>query len=230
MYEAGAGFSAVGRDALIAAGTMGLGNAAAATKAGAVVFRALQGSRVAGAAGTGLRFAGSAGGGFQTGTGISQVFHGDYRYGVHNFGSGAILAGISIGPRKAPVSSGQLGGVSAELKPYGGPGGGHHVPAKSAFRGAAGYNPNAALAVPNTEMARLSVDHGLVTAGQMRGYKDFAQTGATLTWESVEVIEIQALVRGGMQGSMAQPTVRQAIQALKDCGVRGPTRIPWGGQ
>jgi len=63
----------------------------------------------------------------------------------------------------------------------------------------------------------------------MIGYKAFAQTGATLTWQAVEGIETQALVRGGMQPGIARATVLKAIQALKDAGVSAPTRIPWGG-
>ncbi len=119
---------------------------------------------------------------------------------------------------------------AAELRPYGGPGGGHHVPAKSAFSGAPGYDMNQALAIPNAELATLGVNHRLVSGAQMTGYKAFAQTGATLTWEAAEQIETQALIRGGMQPGTAQATVQQAIQALKDSGVSGPTRIPWGGQ
>lgn len=119
---------------------------------------------------------------------------------------------------------------AAELRPYGGPGGGHHLPAKSAFSGAAGYDINQALAIPNEELARLGVRHGLVTGAQMTGYKAFAETGATLTWEAAAQIETQALVRGGMQPTMAQATVQQAIQALKNAGVSAPTRIPWKGQ
>ena len=118
---------------------------------------------------------------------------------------------------------------AAELKPYGGPGGGHHVPAKKAFEGAPGYDLNKALAVPNAELARLGVDHGLVTGGQSMGYRAFAQTGKTLTWEAVAEIETQALIRGGMDAGMARATVQKGIQALKDAGVSGPTRIPWGG-
>jgi hypothetical protein len=120
-------------------------------------------------------------------------------------------------------------GAAAQLRPYGGPGGGHHVPAQSAFRGAAGYDPNAALAIPNAELARLGVRHELVTGAQMTGYRALAQSGGTLTWEAVAQIETQALIRGGMQPATAQATVQQAIQALKNAGVSGPTRIPWGG-
>jgi RHS repeat-associated protein len=117
---------------------------------------------------------------------------------------------------------------AAELKPYGGSGGGHHPVAKSAFTGAANYDAKAALAIPNAELTRLGVNHATVTGAQMTGYTAFAKTGATLTWESMQEIEVQALIKGGMKSDMAKSTVQTAIQALKDAGVAGPTRIPWG--
>lgn len=117
----------------------------------------------------------------------------------------------------------------AVLRPYGGPGGGHHIPAKGAFTGAPRYDMNAALAIPNVELARLGVTHSVVSGTQMTGYRAFAQTGAPLTWEAIASIEANALVRGGMAPEMARATVSRAIQALKDAGVAGPTRIPWGG-
>lgn len=117
---------------------------------------------------------------------------------------------------------------SADLKPYGGQGGGHHVPAKSAFRDAAGYDANAALAVPNAEMARLGVSHGAVTGAQATLYRAFAKKGVPLTWKAMSNIETEALIRGGMSPEMAKATVAKAIDALKEAGVAAPTRIPWG--
>jgi hypothetical protein len=105
---------------------------------------------------------------------------------------------------------------------------GIRIPAKSAFTGAANYDANMALAIPNAELASLGVSHSAVTGAQMTGYQAFAKTGETLTWEAMSTIESNALVRGGMAESMANTTVNQAIQALKDAGVSGPTRIPWG--
>ena len=102
------------------------------------------------------------------------------------------------------------------------------MPAKSAFTGAAGYDVNAALAIPNAELARLGVSHSAVSGAQMTGYKAFAKTGAPLTWEAVSTIETNALVRGNMAPDMARATVTRAIDALKQAGVSGPTRIPWG--
>jgi hypothetical protein len=137
------------------------------------------------------------------------------------------LAGAAEGSRAAASQAGPA--TSAELQPYGGPGGGHHVPAKSAFTGAEGYSPNEALAIPNSELTRLGVRHNLVSAAQQSLYREFAQTGKTLTWEVVQDIETQALVQGGMNPEQAAATAQKAIQSLKNSGIAGPTRIPWGG-
>ena len=99
---------------------------------------------------------------------------------------------------------------------------------KERFEGAPGYDPKAALAIPNAEMTRLGVQHlKLVTPAQQRLYTAFAKTGKILTWEAMETIETQALIAGGMEAGMARATVQKAIQGLKDAGVAGPTRIPW---
>ena len=131
-----------------------------------------------------------------------------------------------------PVKAGAdalMPGDTALLQPYGGPGGGHHVPAQSAFEGAPGYDANAAPAIPNSELARLGLNHlKVITPAQRAGYMAFAKTGSPLTWEAVAKIETQALVKAGMNQSMAQNTVQQAIQQLRSMGVAQPTRIPWG--
>ena len=61
----------------------------------------------------------------------------------------------------------------------------------------------------------------------MTGYRAFAKTGATLSWEAVAKIETAALTKGGMKLEMAQATVSKAIKALQDAGIANPTRIPW---
>ena len=130
---------------------------------------------------------------------------------------------------RAAAHSREVAKQAAELRPYGGSGGGHHVPAKSAFTEAAGYDPDVALAIPNPEMARLGVSHSTVTGAQMTGYRAFAKTGAPLTWEAVAKIETKALIRAGMAPRTANATARSAIKALQKMGVAKPTRIPWGG-
>ncbi len=117
----------------------------------------------------------------------------------------------------------------AILEPYGGPGGGHHLPAKSAFRGAPKYDPKKALAIPNAELSRLGVSHSAVSGAQMTGYRAFAKTGKALTWKAIANIERNALIRGQMSANMANRTVNRAIRALQRAGVSKPTRIPWGG-
>jgi len=118
---------------------------------------------------------------------------------------------------------------SANLKPYGGPGGGHHVPAKSVFTGNSAYDINKALAVPNAELTRLGLDHGLISVSQQRLYRAFVQTRHALTWNDVQKIETEALISGGMKSvTAAEATVKQAINALKANGITAPTRIPWG--
>jgi hypothetical protein len=116
----------------------------------------------------------------------------------------------------------------AELKPYGGPGGGHHPVAKRALEGAPNYDANKALAIPKAELERLRVKHEKITGVQMRRYKDFAKQGKPLTWEVVAEIETASLVDALMDPKMAQATVAKAIQALKESNVAGPIRIPWG--
>ena len=107
--------------------------------------------------------------------------------------------------------------------------GGHHIPAKSAFTGDPAYDANVALAIPNSELAAQGISHSAVTGAQQTLYRAYAQTGQPLTWEAMQSIETQALVRGGMSPGSASATVNNAINALKASGVNGPTRIPWGG-
>jgi hypothetical protein len=126
-----------------------------------------------------------------------------------------------LAPLKAAESE------AARFQEYGGPGGGHHVPAKSAFQGAEGYDPLKALAIPNDELARLGIEHKLVTGGQRTGYRALARSGGPLTWEAVERTETNALMRGGMDAAAAKATVQHAISQLRQSGVAAPTKIPW---
>ncbi len=118
----------------------------------------------------------------------------------------------------------------AALRPYGGKGGGHHVPAKKAFEGACGYNYNEALAIPNAELAQLGVKHSKITGAQASIDRKFSKTRADLGWDDIARIETKSLSAGGMDADMTGATVQRAIQSLKDAGVAGPTKIPWGGR
>ncbi|NNM87187.1 MAG: hypothetical protein HKL95_01575, partial [Phycisphaerae bacterium] len=130
---------------------------------------------------------------------------------------------------KGGLKAAESADQAAQLQPYR-LSGGHHIPAQSAFRGAAEYDPKAALAIPKAELERLGVIHSQVTIAQRALYTAFARTGKPLTWEVAEQIETQSLIRGGMKPAMAKTTVQRAIQMLKDAGVSKPIRIPWGGQ
>jgi hypothetical protein len=76
-------------------------------------------------------------------------------------GKGILSKGLSVVGRKAPRDT-------VALTPYGGVGGGHHVGAKRAFEGAAGYDVNAALAMSRKELARYKVSHTEITTTQRR--------------------------------------------------------------
>ncbi|MGZ3759791.1 MAG: hypothetical protein ACXVAY_12920 [Mucilaginibacter sp.] len=64
----------------------------------------------------------------------------------------------------------------------------------------------------------------------MKLYKAFAATGATLTWDVMAKIETKVLVTAGLEQGLAQREVTNMINALKESGVTGPTKIPWSGK
>lgn len=137
--------------------------------------------------------------------------------------AGKAILGAAIGR-----SAGLPQTPPAFFQPYGAGGRGHHIPAKRTFEGAPLYNAKTALAMSNEEMARHNVRHAVVTGAQKRLYGEFAKTGQPLTWSEIERIEIDALVRGGLNRAIAASTVRKAIEALIKSGVPRPIRIPWG--
>lgn len=153
----------------------------------------------------------------RTGPGENGMIRGLAETGVH--ANAVILSGAFVRP-SAP----------GELRPYGSSGGGHHVPAKGAFAGAPRYNASKALGIPDAELARLGIKHSAITAAQQALYRELARSGVAPTWEVIERIETQALIKAGMNPEQAAATVQQAIQALKDAGVTASTRIPWGAQ
>jgi hypothetical protein len=118
-------------------------------------------------------------------------------------------------------------GTALPLEPYG-LGKGHHVGAKSGFTGAKGYDPSSALAIPKALLNKLGIKHSLITGAQASLYRQFAKTGKALTWDIIEQIETEALVKAGLDRARALATVKVALAKLKST-VSGPTRIPWGG-
>jgi RHS repeat-associated protein len=116
----------------------------------------------------------------------------------------------------------------AKLTPYAGSGG-HHVFAKRAFEGVKGYDPKAALAVTDAELARLGVRHSMITGAQSSLYSKFAKTGRKLTLGQMASIETKALIQVGMDPAVARATVDAALAPLRQAGIQ-PIRIPWGGK
>lgn len=103
------------------------------------------------------------------------------------------------------------------------------MPAKRAFEGTPRYDANKALAIPKNELERLNISHNkVVTPQQRRAYMDFAKKGQPLTWDVIAEIETEVLVKSGLEPGIASATVAKSIKALKDAGVAGPVRIPWG--
>lgn len=118
--------------------------------------------------------------------------------------------------------------LSYELKPYK-EGGGHHALAKSAFKGDPNYNPREVLALPNSELKRLGINHDKISAAQHTLYSEFAKTGKDLTWKDMKQIEVAAFMQGGDRATLelAEDVVNKTQQELKERGVQ-IRRTPWG--
>jgi len=117
------------------------------------------------------------------------------------------------------------------LKEYGGKGGGHHIHSKKAFEGHPNYDPNRALALPNTDMTILGLDHNVVTGVQntlftqlSRDIMDNMKSNILLEHNRIAV---EALVRAGLPKTTARSFVRRIIVKPRKQGVTSPIRIPW---
>jgi hypothetical protein len=114
------------------------------------------------------------------------------------------------------------------LTPYGGPGGGHHIYSKKAFEGVAGYGVNEALCLSNAEMARLGIDHGLVTGTQQRLFRELALSGRANTMAEHTRIAIESLMAGGASEQTARTIVARALNQMRNRGITAPgATIPW---
>jgi len=137
------------------------------------------------------------------------------------------------GPRrpKAPPATGGAGNEidkdTVRVQPYGGPGGGHHLLAKSAFRGAKGNDTNAMLAIPNDELARFKIYHPDISGAQQKGYRAFARKEIPLSLDGAGEIDGQALIDAGLAPKAARNAMQQAVAWARARGIK-PTRIPWG--
>jgi hypothetical protein len=149
-------------------------------------------------------------------------------------GALATTEGVAVSGRRAVDRGGWIDPPGLKdidpykLQPYGGRGGGHHVPAQRAFTGADGYDPNTALAISNIDMKAAGIKHSIITGAQKKMYCRYATTGNALTWGAVKDIETKALVAGGADPARAAVTVDAAIANMQARGIAGPKRIPWG--
>lgn len=143
-------------------------------------------------------------------------------------GNSFLMGAMSSGLGHVVDRASQVTEPPISLQPYGGPGGGHHPVASAAVRDDPNYNRNRALAISNEELARLGVEHPVITGKQQILYRDFAKTNQELDWPDIERIETQALVLSGVKSeTAANEAVKRVISALKAEGVK-PRRIPWG--
>jgi hypothetical protein len=119
------------------------------------------------------------------------------------------------------------GETVARLTPYGGPGGGHHIHMKSAFKSHPMYNLNKALCLSNEEMARLGINHLKVTKTQRALCLDLQKTGKELTREELNRISVEALVVGGANKQLARDIVAKSQWNLRSKGIRTPSDFPY---
>jgi hypothetical protein len=108
---------------------------------------------------------------------------------------------------------------------------GHHIFAKSAFKGLKDYDERKALSIGASELARLSLTHRGVngmTSMQQRLFRELAASGRPNTLEEHATIAIKALIAGGLRSKEANRIVAEALDQLKSWGITAPIHIPWG--
>lgn len=124
-----------------------------------------------------------------------------------------------------------------ELEPYVRPdyprGDGHHLPAKKAFEGTSGYDPNRALVIPTKQLRALGIRHEDLTGQQTALYSaHYRANGPALNLDDVFRIEAAAMMNAGQgDGIIRQDrldaTVRVIRQGLDGMGISGPSKMPW---
>jgi hypothetical protein len=105
---------------------------------------------------------------------------------------------------------------------------GHHVHAKRAFEGVAGYDRMKAFSVSDKTLAEFGVRHADVTVAQQRLFRVLDASGAPNTLTQHSRVAYQALVEAGVPTEAAKQLVVQSQAQLIRSGVTEPARIPWG--
>ena len=118
-------------------------------------------------------------------------------------------------------------------QPYRGPGGGHHIHAKAAFRGLP-YNENAATAIARDVMDSNGWNHmgaGGITAAQRRLFDQLAVDVASGAKQNTLIehsrVAYEALIAGGLTNEEASSAVIASLRELERQGIIAPSGIPW---
>jgi RHS repeat-associated protein len=131
--------------------------------------------------------------------------------------SGAVLRSEKLATKAAAKGVGEYGTVL-----------GHHVHAKRAFEGVAGYDRIKAFAVSDNTLAEFGVRHADITTAQNRLFRALDASGAPNTLTHHSRVAYQAMVEAGVPSDAAKQLVTQSQTQLIRSGVVEPARIPWG--
>jgi hypothetical protein len=105
-------------------------------------------------------------------------------------------------------------------------GGGHHIFAKKAFEGAAGYDVNAAFCIPQSEFSSGRFNHQKMTGKQHELYAELERSGRSNTLEEHARIARESLIAGGVDPGDAAALVHVGMAQMKGWEIQ-PVRIPW---
>ena len=105
--------------------------------------------------------------------------------------------------------------------------GGHHVYAKSGFRGHPAYDPQKGFSISQEFMESQGWNHQDMSLAQRQLFDDLAASGRPNTLTEHTKIAVEALKAGGATEAEARAIVAQALYDLRRQGIVTPTRIPW---
>jgi hypothetical protein len=105
-------------------------------------------------------------------------------------------------------------------------GGDHHIFAKKAFDGVAGYDKNAAFCIPASELDPGKFNHDAMTGKQHALYAELHQSGRPNTLEEYARIARESLIAGGVDPKDAAALAHVGMAQLKGWEVQ-PAKIPW---
>ena len=104
---------------------------------------------------------------------------------------------------------------------------GHHVFAKSGFRGHPAYDPQKGFSISQEFMENHGWRHRDMTLAQRQLFHELAASGRPNTLAEHTRIAVEALKAGGATEVEAKAIVSQALDDLGEQDITAPTRIPW---